>query len=223
MENINKKLANKLNYDKKVYLKDSSGNRYKIEVDYDYYPDNPRKWEPVCHIMSVKGNWDIADEGLSFSREDAFDKLKELEKDPDIIIKPIYMYDHSGQTIRLTPFGDPWDSGVCGYIYANKDEIVREIGNATEENWKERAEIAMDHEIKVYDQFISGDVYEVSVYQRDIIECKSKISGNIWTTEEWEQIDSCCGFYGYDFEENGLIEYALENLPDDVEIIEEED
>lgn len=223
MENINKELANKLDYGKKVYLKDSSGNRYKIEVDYDYYPDNPRKWGPVCHIMSIKGNWDIADEGLSFSREDIFNKLEELESNPDVVIKPIYMYDHSGQTIRLTPFGDPWDSGVCGYIYANKDEVIREIGNATEENWKERAEIAMDHEIKVYDQFICGEVYGVRVCQRDVVECKSTISGNIWTTEEWEQIDSCYGFYGYDFEENGLIECALENLPDDVEIIEEED
>ena len=223
MKNINKELANRLDYGEKVYLKDSSGNRYKIEVDYDYNPDNPRKWGPVCHIMSIKGNWDIADEGLSFSREGLLDMLDELKIDPNVVIKPIYMYEHSGQTIRLTPFGDPWDSGICGYIYAIKDEVIREIGNATEENWKERAENAMDYEIKVYDQFISGDVYDFCVYQRDIIECKSTLNGNIWTTEEWDQIDSCCGFYGHDFEANGLIEYALENLPDDVEIIEEED
>ena len=223
MKNINKELASKLDYNEKVYLKDSSGNRYKIEVDYDYYPNNPREWDPVCHIMSTKRNLEIADEGLSFSKEDMMDMLDELKADPNVVVKPIYMYEHTGITIRLTPFGDLWDSSICGYIFAYKNEVIREIGNATEENWKERAENAMDHEIKVYDQFIRGDVYGFCVYQRDIIECKSTISGNIWTTEEWEQIDSCWGFYGHDFEENGLIEYALENLPDDIEIIEEED
>lgn len=224
MKNINKELADKLDYGQKVYLKDSSGNRYKIEVDYDYDPDNPRKWGPVCHIMSVRGNWDIADEGLSFSREDAFDKLKELESNPDIIVKPVYMYEHSGQTIRLTPFRDPWDSGVCGYIYVSKQEVFKCFGDtATEENWKELADDTMKNEIEIYDQYIKGEVYCFDVSERVEVECKNIRTGKTWTEHRWKDVDSCCGFYGNEFDKNGLLEYALENLPDDIEIIEEEE
>lgn len=222
MKNI-KEIANKLYYGNKVYLKDSSGSKYKIEVVYDYCAESPRKWEPVCHIMSVKGNWDIADKGLSFSKEDAFNKLEELEKDSDIIIKPIYMYDHSGQTIQLIPFGDRWDSGVCGYIYANKDEIIRKIGNATEENWKERARKIMEGEIEIYDQYIRGEVYGFRVYKEYTEQHKNMRTGEMWYTTELEEIDSCCGFYGTEFDKNGLLEYALGNLPDDIEIIKEEE
>ena len=61
----------------------------------------------------------------NYTTNENFNKLEELESNPDVVIKPIYMYDHSGQTIRLTPFGDPWDSGVCGYIYAKKKLLKR--------------------------------------------------------------------------------------------------
>lgn len=43
-------------------------------------------------------------------------------------ILPLYLLDHSGLFIQTTSFGDPWDSGQIGWIYADTDMIVKEFG-----------------------------------------------------------------------------------------------
>ena len=203
-----------------LFIKTDDGTEYKITIDYDDYPENPREyWDCICHIMSIRGNWNIGDKNLSFTREDALDKLKELEKDENICIKPIYMYDHSGQTISLSPFGDPWDSGICGYIYVSKEEIFKVYHNATEDSWKDFANKAMNGEIEVYDDYIRGNVFDYYISQKHIEEHKRLDNGLMWTTEEWETIDSCSGFYGDDAEKSGMADNILGNF-DEFEIIE---
>ena len=43
-----------------------------------------------------------------------------------VIILPLYLYDHSGITIQTTPFSCPWDSGQVGFIYMDRETILRE-------------------------------------------------------------------------------------------------
>ena len=222
MKNIdNKILADKLYFNNEVKLVDENGDVYKIEAIYDECPESPRNWDNLCHILSIRGNWNISDEGLSFGRDEAIEKIEELEGREDIAIKPVYMLDHSGQTISLKDFGDAWDSGICGFIYVSKEEVFKECMNITEENWKERAYGVMEGEIEVYDQYIKGEVYGVRVYKEYSERHKNMRTGETWYTKELEEIDSCWGFYGNEFDENGLLEYALLNIPDNAKILEE--
>ena len=61
----------------------------------------------------------------------------------------------------------------------------------------------MKGEIEIYDYFIRGDVFGFQVLD-----------------EDEEVIDSCYGFYGDDFETNGLIEYVPEEFHEVLKSIE---
>lgn len=222
MKNIdNKILADKLYFNEKAKLVDENGDVYKIEVIYDECPESPRRWDNLCHIICIRGDWDISDEGLSFGRDEAIEKIEELKGREDVVIKPVYMYDHSGQTISLRDFGDRWDSGICGFIYASKEEVFKECMNITEENWKERVYEIMEGEIEIYDQYIRGEVYGFRVYKEYTEQHKNMRTEETWYTTELEEIDSCWGFYGTEFDENGLLGYALSSIPDNAKILEE--
>ena len=44
------------------------------------------------------------------------------------LMLPLYLYDHSGITMNTTGFSCPWDSGQVGWIYASKEDALREFG-----------------------------------------------------------------------------------------------
>jgi hypothetical protein len=107
------------------------------------------------------------------------------------VVLPVYMYDHSGLALSTSPFSCPWDSGQLGIIYATP-ERVEELGVAPED-----VEKALRSEVETYGQYISGDVYGYRKLLRSTC-------GTCGQTEE-EELDSCWGFYGTDWEENGLL------------------
>jgi hypothetical protein len=117
---------------------------------------------------------------------------KYMNKLDDIaIVLPLYLYDHSGITMNTTGFHCPWDSGQIGFIYVTKENIRKEFN-------KKRISLQLRHkvlnqlkgEVKLYDQYLTGDVYGY----------------NIDDPYTGEHISSCWGFYGYDWESNGLME-----------------
>jgi len=121
--------------------------------------------------------------------------------DKHLIILPLYLYDHSGITISTKPFSCPWDSGQVGFIYVEKKKVKEEWG------WKrltpdriKKIERFLKAEVEVYDQYLRGDVYG--------FECEYKYP---FSLEHEDFFDSCWGFYGSDWDENGL----REQLPPD--------
>ena len=195
----------------------STGLIGRLTMDVDECAESPREWDNVATIVSEGGNWDISDEGWRMSAEEFAEFLhKKLDKkcpeikgltDIDhivncgsaknyIVCKPIYMYDHSGQTISLSPFGCPWDSGCCGYIFVFKDKILKEFERATEDNWRDIADEIIQSEIDTYDYYIQGEVYGYCLEEGHTVEHKDLVTGAIWTSTEYEVIDSCGGFYG---------------------------
>ena len=195
----------------------STGLIGRLTMDIDEFAESPREWDNVATIVSEGGNWDISDEGWRMSAEEFAEFLhKKLDKkcpeikgltDIDhivncesaknyIVCKPIYMYDHSGQTISLSPFGCPWDSGCCGYIFVFKDKILNGFERATEDNWRDIADEIIQSEIDIYDHYIQGEVYGYCLEEGHTVEHKDLVTGTIWTSTEYETVDSCCGFYG---------------------------
>ena len=47
---------------------------------------------------------------------------------------PLYLYDHSGITMSISPFSCPWDSGQVGWIYCTPDAISKNFGSLSKEN-----------------------------------------------------------------------------------------
>jgi len=54
--------------------------------------------------------------------------------------------DHSGLRISVEPFGDPWDSGQVGFIYATKIEQSRQ-----------KTKEILISEVEEYDRYLSGE------------------------------------------------------------------
>lgn len=104
---------------------------------------------------------------------------------------PLYMYDHSGITINTTGFSCLWDSRQVGYIYVAPDKIKKEYGEVTPDTIK-KAENVLRKEAEIYDDYVTGAVYGYSIDDGDI--------------------GGCWGFYGYDFEKNGLLEAARDDI-----------
>lgn len=131
-----------------------------------------------------------------------------LEKHANIIALPLYLYEHSGIIMSTASFNDRWDSGQVGWIYTDKEAILSHGGKLqnnkgrlikiTERNWKEAAVQFLEGEVKIYDMYLQCQVYGI------IIEEYSD-------SKEFEEIDSCWGFYddGYN-EEKILLKLAPE-------------
>lgn len=124
------------------------------------------------------------------------DKWRLLERHAGIVYLPLFLYDHSGITMNVGGFNDPWDSGQVGYIYTDKKTIMQNVGGyyvgnnvdgrfvkTTERNWKKVAYQNMESEISVYDQYLTGEVYGIITEEFDAY------------AKAWIEQDSCWGYF----------------------------
>ena len=161
----------------------------------DYQLGEEKIDDPVDWLTRMLGLEEMEYEHTTGS----LDELRSKFMDPEIsgfIALPIYLFDHFGQTIATTPFGCRWDSGQVGYIYVSKDNVIKEYGDFSKDS-QDKARSILEGEIKVFDQFITGDVY--GFREEKIIKCDA--CGHV----EYEETDSCWGFYGDDWSANGIL------------------
>lgn len=115
--------------------------------------------------------------------------------EPDGVVLPLYLYEHSGMTMRVgeggNPFSDRWDSGQVGFIFASRETIDREWGVHMDSEWyqthhagKTLDEVARDvlvAEVEEYDSYLRGEVYGYTVHP---------------CGDPDDVLDSCWGFLG---------------------------
>lgn len=135
------------------------------------------------------------------------DKWRLLEHHAGIVYLPLFLYDHSGITMNVGGFNDPWDSGQVGYIYTDKKTILQNVGGyyvgnrfikVTDRNWKKAAYHSMKDEVSVYDQYLTGEVYGIITEEYDT------------TTKTWVELDSCWGFFSDKWGDELIREIASE-------------
>ncbi|RLC34633.1 hypothetical protein DRH14_02460 [Candidatus Shapirobacteria bacterium] len=151
-----------------------SGDEY-LEIFYDDSPDSPREWDNLGHMLIFHNRYSLGDENdIDKNQFSSWDDVENylIEEEDAAVILPIYMYEHSGITIRTYPFASRWDSGQVGFIYAKKSEI----GNLK----KSKVKDILIKEVEVYDKFLRGEVF---AYHR-IKDC--------------DIIESCGGFFSID-------------------------
>lgn len=153
--------------------------RYDLGDDHDYS-------EPASAVASICG---IDDDDLERDDEDI---SAALNKAP-ILWLPLYLYDHSGITMNTTGFSCSWDSGQVGIIYMTYEAIAEAfmIERLNPEGWepndetREKALSLMRSEVETYDQYLTNDVYGYIITKPEPDD-----------DGEFEELESCWGFYG---------------------------
>jgi hypothetical protein len=84
--------------------------------------------------------WKYHDDRAGNPEQAAGEMLQKII-DKHYVILPLYVYEHSGVTMRTYPFGCRWDSGQAGYIYALKSKFLKETGYNYRELFEETREI----------------------------------------------------------------------------------
>jgi hypothetical protein len=139
-------------------------------------------------MLCAHGRYNLGDKQFRTSEQIE----DELAENNAVVKLPLYLYDHSGITMNTTGFSCPWDSGQVGIIYVDKKGILEATGGKILTKKRlEHAKRLLQGEVETYDQYLRGKVYGFVV--------KRKVEG------EWEEVDSCWGFYG-DYEEGALAE-----------------
>ncbi len=161
-------------------------------------------WEVLTHCLNKDSGHDDpngeASRRVSASQRDLIDRAF----DAGYVALPLYLYDHSGITMNTSGFNSLWDSGCVGVIVCDKETIDREFAGD-----RDLAEKALESEVEVYNQYLTGDVWGFIAEERCSEAC-SECSHH----EDWNETDSCWGFYGSDPGTNGMKESLCDDYHD---------
>lgn len=183
---------------------------YTIEINIDEYPENPREWDNVAEFVCKHSHYHLGDRhDVDECVDDLFarycpdwdsdgrstaDKLRKVNETGNVVWCPISVYDHSGITMWLgSTYGHPdacWDCSTVGFAYVEKESSGRKY----DPNWKEWALEQMKTEMKVYNAYLKGEVFQYSI-----------------TDADDEDIDACGGWYGTDTISD-LLDVAKKNI-----------
>jgi hypothetical protein len=149
-----------------------------IEIIQDDNAVNPRQdFDNFGRMVCWTRRYSLGDDQPS---GDPQDYLSSLPKGS--VVLPLYLYDHSGITMKTTPFSCQWDSGQVGFIFVTPEKIREEFGvKRITKNLREKCKTVLISEVATYDAYISGEVY-IIVEKDD--------AGNV--------VDSCGGYYGFE-------------------------
>ena len=192
----------------------------KLFIIRQSYPMNPREdADMLGTIAYIHSRYELGEEKISDPIEWLEEKLglqskgiytnerlAELEERffSEFIALPLYLYDHSGITMKTTPFSCSWDSGKVGYIYVSKEKIRKEYSwKVITKTRREKIEEYLRNEVKEFDYYLTGEVFRYKIED-----------------ENGEEVDSCSGFYGQDWQNNGIKDHIDKELWPQLENIE---
>ena len=170
-----------------------------INIYYDEYCESPREFSE--HMTTIWSNRrDYKADGKSI--DDLLSEL-DLEQFPGSFMNlckiadkkgyfavPVYALIHSGISLSLSPFSDKWDSGAFGVVTIPKSEIYEEYGcKRIHKKLKEKLINWIASEMQEYEDFCSGRCF-------------------YYEFQMGEDEDRLDGFYGTNFEDNGLLDEA---------------
>lgn len=175
-----------------------------INIYSDTDPESPREWDNLGTMLCFHKRYSLGDKtelkSDDFSSWDEVENyiVKELKA---VVVLPLYLYDHSGLTIKigsfygLLPQGHAhFDSGQVGFIYATKKDIKDNWGiKRITKKKKDHTEKILRGEVETYDQYLRGDVYGYMI--------EGELSQ-----------DSCWGFYGMEEainEAKSIVDYCV--------------
>lgn len=189
-----------LMFDPVEYAVEKTPEGYNVKyIAIDNEPESPRQCDNFGTMVCFHGKYNLGDEN-SYRGEmfDSWDGLKSaIEENEDVgVILPLHLYDHSGLTMKTSPFNDRWDSGQIGFIFVSKDKIREEFSiedksaDITDEILDSTKKI-LEGEVALYDYYLTGAVYRL---------VKEKFDKD----RRWEICNIVGGYYGLDNAREGM-------------------
>ena len=174
--------------------KEKKGDHF-IVIHYDDDVENPRKWMDtfgtmLCfhrrrtlgdeNVWNVDpddfGGWDDLEGYIRHSDDTTVPYNEDFEEGLGaVLVLPLSLYDHSGVSMSVG-VASGWDCGQVGFIYCTQKDL--DDHGVT----LEVAEKNMRAEVALYDQYLQGDVYRVTVEDTDGV-----------------ALDTVSGVYGRDY------------------------
>lgn len=186
-------------------VKSFENEKARLSIYYDTNPMNPGEWDNLGTMVCWHRKYELGDEqAQNIGLYSSWDEWLENEVlipnggEENVVYLPLYLYDHGGITMNTTGFSCPWDSGQVGWIYTTYSEIEREFGQVTDEVI-DKVKNILRNEVRVYDGYLRGEVYGFILEEKKTCDCCGHV--------EYEEIDSCWGFYGDDLI-NSIKEYV---------------
>jgi hypothetical protein len=180
---------------------------FTLTLEQDDNPIDPREWDNFSMMVTAHPRYLLGDymvdgsgwvhkerknESVPFYNtvESFTEWLKEQGKLGRVLFLPLYLYDHSGISMRtgtFTPWPDygGWDSGLVGYIYVTREQIFKEFGwKGLTSKRKNKIFAILQQEVMTYNDYLMGNV----------------VGWQVWRGEpdESELIESVWGYYGED-------------------------
>lgn len=160
---------------------------------------NPHQW-----LLERLGLSDDYAERMDLSYPDLVERFRK-----EYIVLDVYIYEHSGASVRTTPFGCRWDSGQLGWMYVSKETLREEFGyKRVTQKRIDQAIKCMEYEVKLLDAYLQGDVFRFEVIN-----------------EDGEVVGECGNFWSDDFIENGMVDCVPKEFRSQLEgnvVIEDE-
>lgn len=175
-----------------------------LEIIYDNSAENPREWDNLGTFLYAHGRYNLGEETFDTDLYNGWNEALngEVGSMKEIIALPVYMYNHGQIALSTESFHGralhaEWDSGRVGWIYVTREDVRKNYGvKRISAKLKDRVEKVLRAEIELQSSYINGEVYGYRLIDN----------------EKDEEIDSCFGFYGDDFINNGMADELPEEF-----------
>ena len=175
--------------------------RYTLGHDHSYR--NPDEFYAALYegMMCYKPKW-YEEDGADGATQEQWEAIKAKVHKAHVIL-PLYLYDHSGITIRTTPFSCPWDSGQVGIVYADRAKVIKEFKyDKLRKGARKKAEDLMAGEVQTYNHYLTNTCYGYDIHKGD--HTNSDCDDGL---DNFDALDSCGGYLG-DYTDSGIQDQA---------------
>lgn len=147
-------------------------------------------WEEE-YFQKPTGGWY---ENKNYLNLDNWRDLTTAAEKVGCLVRLVYLYDHSGLAVSLSPFSCPWDSGIVGIMVWSKEQREKYHGKKFRDTAKRHAADmqVMESYFSEWAAYIEGDIYCITVTD----------------AETGEHVDSCGGISGWKYAQ----EQALKDI-----------
>ena len=155
-----------------------------IRIIQDEDPQSPRDWDNLGTMFCAHRRHNLGDK--QFESWAGIDAALAAEGKMAVIL-PLYLFDHSGITIRCSSDefraadGAGWDWGQVGYVFVTKEKARKEWGKLTAATLKKIKECLIA-EVDAYDKYLTGSYV-----------------GWVVEDEDGEHVESCWGYDDQDY------------------------
>jgi hypothetical protein len=164
-----------------------------VELHVDDDCSSPREYNNLGTLVGWHRRYTLGDEQPRETPDEWMADFRAANADwRSAVVLPVFMFEHGNVALGVGDFGDPWDSGQVGWIYALPAQI-RKAYTCQRITKRVRTEVAavLKSEVEEYGRYVNGECY-----------------GYVVEDAHGEELDSCWGFIGYEYAREAADEAA---------------